>query len=198
MQFLWNLLPGAREARNDLVVGYVWLLSIGLLTGVPAIDRGSAGELVHAAGSVGIGIALSVVAFLLGSFSSDMTRLIPGLRASRAFTTGWSDPVAVLRVLDEREIAELNRLEGAIDRNTAEVSFRLSLVPPVLVIGAVTAFQDHWWWGLVSIGVAAALIVQGLIRQQLSRADIYASRMIREGAAAQAKSQPLEGRREFF
>lgn len=197
MQFLWNLVPGAREARNDLIVGYAWLLAAGLWLGVPEIDGGSAGELRQAVGSVGVAVALSVAAFLLGSFSSDFTRLIPGLRAARAFTTGWSNPMAVLRILDEKEIEELNRLESTIDRTTAEVSFRLSLVPPVLVAGLATALHDHWWLGLIAVGIAAALVLQSIIRRRLSIADIYASRQIREGAANDAGSAPLEGDNYF-
>jgi hypothetical protein len=44
MAFLWNLLPGAREARNDLIVGYAWLIAIGLWTGVaPELLKSSHG-----------------------------------------------------------------------------------------------------------------------------------------------------------
>jgi hypothetical protein len=192
MQFLWNLLPGAREARNDLIVGYVWLLAAGLWGGVPEIDQGSAGELAEAVGPVGVGVALSTVAFLLGSFSSDITRVALGLREARAFSTGWKDPAAVLRALDEREIAELDRLEGAIDRNTAEVSFRLSLIPPLFVAGAAVAINAHWWWALITLGVAIGLLLQSAIRRRMSTADIFASRNIRERAASLARSERVD------
>lgn len=186
MQFLWNLLPGAREARNDLIVGYTWLIAIGLCIGVPELGSGRARELADAVGPLGIAIAVSVIAFMLGSFSSDLVRLIPGFREARAFSTGWGDPVAVLENMSDKEIAELERLEGTIDRNTAEVTFRLSLLPPIVVAGIASAIDSSWWWGLGMGAVVVALFFQSGLRRMLSQNDISASRLIREQAANRA------------
>jgi hypothetical protein len=135
MQFLWSLLPGAREARNDLVVGYAWLIAVGLWIGVPKVGTGPAHDLFATAGPVAVAVAVSVVAYLVGSLSGDLSRLIPGLREARAFSLQIDreefgiDPAEVLEELGDKEERELSRLEAAVDRNSAEASFRLSLVP---------------------------------------------------------------------
>jgi hypothetical protein len=196
VSFLWNLIPGAREARNDLVVGYMWLAATGLWIGVPKVSDGTAGELTGAVGSIGIGIALSTIALLLGSFSSDLGSLIPGLREARTYTFGWRDPAAFLSVLTDKEKAELDALEQQINRAFSEVSFRLSLIPPVLIAGAAAAAHYHWWWSLVAVGVSLALAFQALIRRRRTVKDLYASQGLRKAIAMRAESEAV-GRTEL-
>jgi hypothetical protein len=73
---LANLLPGIRDLRTPLATGYIWLLTFWLWiptnfkevtpsTGVP----GDIARLVHYSGRVGIGIALSFIAYLIGALS---------------------------------------------------------------------------------------------------------------------------------
>ncbi|MEU9334162.1 hypothetical protein AB0D49_13540 [Streptomyces sp. NPDC048290] len=70
---LATLLPGVREIRLPLAVGYVWLLALWLAFGdrLPAAGtaHGVPGEiyrLARAAGPVAVGVAVSVGAYLLG------------------------------------------------------------------------------------------------------------------------------------
>lgn len=191
MTFLWNLLPGAREARNDLVVGYMWIVAVALWIGIPKITHGRAHDLLKAVHPVGLAIAVSVVAFLVGSFSADLIRLLPGLREAKAFSVGWEDPASVLAQMTDREVGELERLEGAIDRNTAEVTFRISLIPPTVVAGAALAAHaaEWWWWMIGGIAVVMALYLQSVLRRRLSYSDIRASVSIRSRAASRAGSQ---------
>ncbi len=73
---LANLLPGIRELRTPLAVGYVWLLTFWLwlpehfkatapTVGVP----GDIARLTHYSGRLGVGIALSFIAYLIGALS---------------------------------------------------------------------------------------------------------------------------------
>jgi hypothetical protein len=192
MSFLWNLIPGAREARNDLVVGYMWLFAAGLWIGVPKVSGGTVSELTGAVGSVGIGVALSVVALLLGSFSSDLGSLIPNLRQARAFTIGWRDPTDFLAALTDKEKAELDKLEEGINRAYSEVSFRISLIPPVIVAGAALAAHYHLLWIPATVAVSVALAFQAAIRRRSARSDIYASHELRKAIAARAGSEKLQ------
>jgi hypothetical protein len=74
---LANLLPGIRDLRTPLAVGYIWLLTLWLWiptrfkdvapsTGVP----GDLARLAHYSGRLGIGIALSFIAYLIGALSA--------------------------------------------------------------------------------------------------------------------------------
>ncbi|MGW2612860.1 hypothetical protein ACWC4A_52740 [Streptomyces mirabilis] len=70
---LATLLPGVREIRTPLAVGYTWLLALWLAVGhrIPDSDRASGVvadvyRLAHAAGIVAVGVAVSVGAYILG------------------------------------------------------------------------------------------------------------------------------------
>ncbi|MFD4621175.1 hypothetical protein [Streptomyces sp. NPDC058475] len=70
---LATLLPGVREIRTPLAVGYTWLLALWLAVGhrIPDTDRASGVvadvyRLAHAAGFVAVGIAVSVGAYIVG------------------------------------------------------------------------------------------------------------------------------------
>jgi hypothetical protein len=83
---LANLLPGIRDLRTPLATGYIWLLTFWLWipthfknaapsTGVP----GDIARLAHYSGRLGIGIALSFTAYLVGIlsglFNAPLTRI---------------------------------------------------------------------------------------------------------------------------
>jgi hypothetical protein len=83
---LANLLPGIRELRTPLATGYIWLLTFWLWIPDHFKDRpptrgavGDIARLAHYSGRLGVGIALSFVAYLTGAlselFNYQMTRL---------------------------------------------------------------------------------------------------------------------------
>ncbi|MFD9791534.1 hypothetical protein ACFWXK_11365 [Streptomyces sp. NPDC059070] len=76
---LATLLPGVREVRTPLTVGYTWLIVLWLAVGHRVPDRGSAQgvladvyRLTHAAGLVAVGIASSVAAYILGVIATQL------------------------------------------------------------------------------------------------------------------------------
>lgn len=83
---LATLLPGVREIRTPLTVGYTWLIVLWLAVGYRVPEPDSAHgvladvyRLAHAAGLIAVGIAVSVAAYILGVIA---TRL--GLSATYA------------------------------------------------------------------------------------------------------------------
>ena len=79
--FLSHLLPALRETRAPLVSGYVWLLAIWLSIegSIPVrteVEPGTVeyaiGRAYDAVGSVGATIALSLVAFLIGTAADEV------------------------------------------------------------------------------------------------------------------------------
>jgi len=82
-----NLIPGVREVRAPLAAGYLWLFAI-YLAFAPAIPSradatgawDSLQALEAAATTVGVGLALSFAAYLVGSVSEALR--VAGLRAS--------------------------------------------------------------------------------------------------------------------
>jgi hypothetical protein len=182
VQFLWQLLPGAREARNQVLVGYAWILAAGLWLGVPDVSpESSLKELTDAVGPVGIGIALSFGAFLLGSLSEDFVSSFYRVRGARAFSLETEAPAFVtIRSMEDSVRAELERLEGAIDRVSAEVLLRVGLIPPVLVAAAAGA-RDDWYWPVTGFSVSVALVWQARHRLAALRPNLAASREIRAG-----------------
>lgn len=83
---LASLLPGLREIRTPLVAGYLWLAFAYLVAGAPASLDEAPGplhdivDLLQAFGSLATGIAVSFVAYLVGSLSDDLFgRFVPRL-----------------------------------------------------------------------------------------------------------------------
>jgi hypothetical protein len=84
---LANLLPGIRDLRTPLAVGYIWLLTFWLW--IPAHFKdtaptvgvtGDLARLAHYSGRVGVAIALSFIAYLIGAlslalFNAPLTRI---------------------------------------------------------------------------------------------------------------------------
>ncbi|WP_328936261.1 hypothetical protein OG288_44195 [Streptomyces tauricus] len=76
---LVTLLPGVREIRTPLAVGYTWLLALWLAIGhrIPESDQASGlvadiYRLAHAAGLVAVGIAVSVGAYIAGVIATQL------------------------------------------------------------------------------------------------------------------------------
>jgi hypothetical protein len=181
MQFLWSLLPGAREARNQVLIGYAWLAALALWIGVPSVpDHGHVHELVEAIGSVGTGIAVSFAAFMIGSLFDDLTAPLFGWRRAMAFTSGVEGGLEVLDRMGEVGRSELGRLEGSIDRESAELGLRFGLLLP-LVVSAVAVQRSgfEFWWLLGFAGVAAALGFQIVARRDSLLRDLRSSNLIR-------------------
>lgn len=184
MQFLWSLLPGAREARNQVIVGYAWIAALALLIGVPTVSpSGDLGKLTGAIGPVGIGVALSFAAFLLGSFLDELVSPIFRIRGGMAFTTGEVDPVLLLREMSERENAELEKLEGNIDRLNGEITLRAGLSVPILIAGW-SQLSDSWKWPALASIVVLALAVQLVLRRRRIGPDLKSSDRIRDAIRA--------------
>ncbi|HEX2057066.1 MAG TPA: hypothetical protein VHI71_01745 [Actinomycetota bacterium] len=110
---LTTLLPGIREFRVPLAAGYLWLMTLAVALEPFVPERSEASGLVaslyrigEAFSVVGVGVALSFVAYLLGSlsvglFSSTLRRLfgrdvLPVDRAWNAFTGPTADAIALL------------------------------------------------------------------------------------------------------
>lgn len=80
MGIVTNILPGIREVRAPLLAGYLWLL-FAWLAFVSDVETSPAEhqmvddvvELAEAAGSVAIGIAVSTLAYLVGSLSQGIS-----------------------------------------------------------------------------------------------------------------------------
>ncbi|MHC3475219.1 hypothetical protein ACYF6T_42040 [Streptomyces sp. 7R007] len=103
---LATLLPGVREIRTPLTVGYTWLLVLWLAVGYRMPEPGSAQgvpadvyRLAHAAGLGAVGIAVSVIAYLVGVIA---TRL--GLSVTYAVGAALRrTPIAPITPGDRRE-----------------------------------------------------------------------------------------------
>jgi hypothetical protein len=77
---LASLLPGVRELRAPLAAGYLWLLAAWLLfyDNVPSKEEASGAVdalcgLNDAATAIGLAIALSFLAYIIGSLSQALT-----------------------------------------------------------------------------------------------------------------------------
>lgn len=76
---LATLLPGVREIRTPLTVGYTWLIVLWLAVGYRMPEPGSAQgvladvyRLAHAAGVIAAGIAVSVAAYIIGVIATEL------------------------------------------------------------------------------------------------------------------------------
>lgn len=81
---LASLLPGLRELRTPLAAGYLWLVFVFLVSGSPTSVEAAPSQLqdlataVQALGKAAPGIAVSFIAYLIGSVSQDVFgRFIP-------------------------------------------------------------------------------------------------------------------------
>jgi hypothetical protein len=88
MQILSNALPGFRDLRGPIIAGYMWLFASWLIVR-PDLDTkpssqigGALWDLRHHVGHIGVAIAVSVAAYLIGSISHEI---------SRALRSGWNE-----------------------------------------------------------------------------------------------------------
>jgi len=186
MQFLWGLLPGAREARNDLAVGYAWIFAVALFVTIPdASDASHVGRLIAAVGPVGVGVAVSFIAALVGSMLTEAAREVFDVAATRSILE-HEEPEDLARPMPgpNREEAvrltgERERVEATADRLAAEFLLRVLLLPP-LCAGIVAAVIDgELWWLGAAVGAAAGLAVQAIRRREDLRREQKASGALR-------------------
>jgi len=177
VQFLWSLLPGAREARNNVIVGYAWLAATALWVGVPTIStNGHAHELTRAIGHVGVGVAASFAAFMIGSLWDDLIGLVFRVRGARALTSGREGGLELIEQMGDFGRTEMERLEGRIDRAFAELTLRLSLILPLALAAASTQRAGiQWGWLGGAIATIAALLFQAYRRRRELDVDTRAS-----------------------
>lgn len=194
MGFLWQLLPGAREARNQVIVGYAWLLGLALLFGTPMIEKGSHLEmLISSLGSIGVGVGLSFAAFLIGSFSDDLASALLGTRGAISFTSGTQESaVLTIRKMEEWSLrSELERLESSIDRLNGEVILRIGLLLPAVLVAVALARTGAGW-----LGVGLALLATGGLAWQAARRrgelrrDLRRSNELRSAVAEEISQDP--------
>lgn len=98
MQILSNALPGFRDLRGPVIAGYMWLLFAWILT-TPDLDtrpNGGVAEAFYNLGEhisrVGIIVAVSVAAYLVGSISQEASNALRGVvgwaRGGTSFSIG--------------------------------------------------------------------------------------------------------------
>ncbi len=118
VSILTNALPGFREVRAPLVTGYLWLL-FGWLAFAPDLSpRPTSGataslyDLAEYVGPLGVGIAASIAAYLLGAISQEAGQLVKHALTRSAVRIRNSEPdrrfERLSRVLDDT-VARANR-----------------------------------------------------------------------------------------
>ncbi len=82
VQILSNAVPGFRGLRGPLIAGYVWLL-FAYLAATPDFDTrpegaigGALYDLRHDIGRVGVAVAISVAAYLVGAVSQELSQAL--------------------------------------------------------------------------------------------------------------------------
>jgi len=169
----WTSSPVAAQlATSPLVTASLPPAPLALWLGVPDVaNDGNLRELLDAIGKVGVGVAASFGAFLLGSMSDDLAAVVFRTRGALPLTAGQADPAVALDRMGEGVRTELDRLEGEIDRLNSEVILRGSLIPPLIVAGVAGGVQA-WYWiaaGIVASLVLAAQMVPRTIQFRRSR-----------------------------
>lgn len=107
MNVLVNALPGVRDVRAPVTAGYLWLLAawLALDPDLNAEPNDGLGHALHSLGDeigvVGIGVAVSVAAYLIGVVSQEMSVRVLGRVVGR-----W---------LDEEKQALRNRIRELFD-----------------------------------------------------------------------------------
>jgi hypothetical protein len=82
VQILANALPGFRDLRAPVIAGYMWLIFVWLLVDPNLSHRpsstlgGALYDLGNRVGHVGIAVAVSVAAYLIGTVSQVATSML--------------------------------------------------------------------------------------------------------------------------
>lgn len=167
---LYQLAPGIREIRTAIASGYVWLVLVWLLlnddvsnAGPPVADLVDLSESVSA---VGLGFALTFVAYLVGSLSDDVfVRLLVKRERWQAASDGQVGEDIERLTDDELVREELARLENDLGRTESESRLRITLIPPLaaLIVYLAIVGAPLWLLGLLGVG---ALGWQARLRYQ--------------------------------
>jgi glycosyltransferase involved in cell wall biosynthesis len=126
---LANLLPGLRELRAPLAAGYVWLLA-GWIALEPHVDSddsrvfSSLLELGDVASAIGLGVATSFAAYLvgllsIGSLTPLLRRLRPGL-APKSEVAARNHVTSTLQRIDGRVTGTATSLRQLVAEETPE------------------------------------------------------------------------------
>jgi hypothetical protein len=200
MQALASLLPGLREVRSALLSGYAWLVVIYLITGqnVPTVDDSPFGPLADAVGPVGVAVAVSFGASLLGSFIEEAVYK-PVLRIDRAYDiyAEARNQASALEQMPESVRERLARYETDADRNRAELLVRVGLVLPLAIASVFLAVdQQNALWGIGAVAAGAllwqAFVLGGRLRFTQRLANEVIARFSPEQRAAAAAEREAQ------
>ena len=154
MELLGRIIPAIRETRVPLVSGYVWLLAIWLSVAVgsdrfagepePGSQLAVLREALGALGGLGLGIADSVTAFMVGSMAGFLADLLLKPRDSRA-------------------------MRDHAARSQAEAQLRFQLAAPLLVGSVIVVLQSRQWLWLLGTAIPGVLVVHGAALWQRAR-----------------------------
>jgi hypothetical protein len=135
VQILASALPGFRDLRAPLTAGYLWLIFLWIVLKPDLATRptneiaGAVYDLGKSAGSLWIGIAIGVVAYLIGSVSQIMS---PALSASLSGI--WEALYAhyEIRQLEGKRLpkAFVNYHRDPVDKYDLEAAGKYSRSPP--------------------------------------------------------------------
>jgi len=159
---LANVLPGIRDLRAPLAAGYIWLLGLWLALEPTIPSRSQAGgvlgsvyELGDELSTVGLGIAASFVAYVVGALSTSLfatpssglrqtTRLSRLLRLE-PFSAQALDALAALGRSTRTDLASILSMSGVdVDQLLDEIR-----------VTTRTPTDDSWWAGRVRRAVRA-------------------------------------------
>jgi hypothetical protein len=188
MGVLSSLLPGIRHLRAPLAVGYIWLIDVWLLFGKAFPSEAEAEGVIEdlyalkgLVSEVGLGIAISFAAYLIGVLSVAASGWVmrtywyqdyellerwrkvqeTALLAKKGITLrdlpeDWQDRVPIT-VNDEeiliraRLMADKPTLFGEFDRLRSEGELRSAIVPPLMVLAGILTFRSQALWSLALV-----------------------------------------------
>jgi hypothetical protein len=174
---LANLLPGIRDLRTPLATGYIWLLTFWLWTparfkdttptvGVP----GDIARLAHYSGRLGVAIAVSLIAYLIGVLSGILNQ---PLTQAGSFVFWYRFVSRDLKVM-----RQLERNRGHNRRRRRSSDYYEDQEGPVTSIGK--RWRERWlavWnrerWLAVWHGERRAIVMIGNVRVRLLRRDFW-------------------------
>lgn len=116
MNLFATLLPGLRSLRAPLAAGYLWLLALWLVYSNDSPDRHDADsvvdrllELEGVATEFGVAIAVSFVAYLIGSLTEWGTTAVLRTFVSKRFAwlEYWARDNAMLKLSDDKSIDKM-------------------------------------------------------------------------------------------
>jgi hypothetical protein len=195
MAMLANLLPGLRDLRGPLAVGYTWILVLWLLFAdhLPrerSESSGAMGKLFDLGDLLGPTVILAVVSFvayMIGSFLSldprgPVWRTVrnlwsefrPGSSRTYEELSRWFDrhnipqeEFNLLQLEAKLRVASAD-LYGDVDRLRSEAELRLNIAPAIAALSIVLTVQMSIWY-VLGLAMAFILVLQGV--QRLTRGN---------------------------